>query len=225
MGTLRKPYCFTDFDGTLTDNRKRLYRFYMEHAPKNGPKLLTEEDFWAGKRAGIHELEPRPGDSAAERIDASVRAEYDAEKKRVIESDAYLELDAIFPYAGEALRRIAEDHTLILLTRRSHADAFYREWERSGLGGYFDAVHVIPHSYGGKAEFIRENYSVDPARDVIVGDTEDDLKAGTELGMISYLTLSGIRDTWIIEKYFEKEKDRIRVIGDIRELEHWEAAK
>ena len=113
----------------------------------------------------------------------AARAAYDAEKKRVIETPEYLAKDRVFTYSKDALERIRGKYDLILLTRRSHSDFFYEEWERTGLAEYFTAVHVIPHSYGGKADFIRDNYAVDPERDVIVGDTEDDLKAGRELGL------------------------------------------
>ncbi len=208
MSAERRPYCFMDFDGTLTDNRERLYHFYTANAPQGSGELLTIEEFWERKRLGIHELEQ----------EQAARAAYDAEKKRVIETPEYLAKDRVFTYSKDALERIRGKYDLILLTRRSHSDFFYEEWERTGLAEYFTAVHVIPHSYGGKADFIRDNYAVDPERDVIVGDTEDDLKAGRELGLISFLVLSGIRTEWIVQKYFADYAERIRVVADIREV-------
>ena len=215
MSTARKPYCFTDFDGTLTDNRQRLFRFYTEHIPEEYRGLLTVDAFWEMKRNGIHEIANLEKEHGA-RID---RAAYDAEKKRVIENEEYLLLDEVFPFAKEALENIRQKYEPVLLTRRSHEDAFLREWERTGLGPLFTAVHVIPHSYGTKAEFIAKHYDVDPSKDVIVGDTEDDVRAGEELGIRAFLVLSGIRGDWIVRKYFAGYADRIRVITDIRETD------
>ena len=49
---------------------------------------------------------------------------------------------------------------------------------------------------------------------MMVGDTEDDIVAGVKLGIQTFFTLSGIRSSWIIEKY--KLNLLVTTIKDIR---------
>lgn len=184
-----KPNCYIDFDGTIVSNKKRLYQFFVDHIPEQYRQILNADEFWALKRMRVHEIEWL--NSA---LNASVdKATYDAQKIEEIEKEKYIALDYLIDPSGKALTRLGEQYKMVLVSRRSHPDALLREIERLGVRPYLDDIVIVPHGKMKKSEYIHSRHEVH-TDDIMIGDTEDDVRCGHELGIKTYFVLSGIRE-------------------------------
>lgn len=184
-----KPNCYIDFDGTIVSNKKRLYQFFVDHIPEQFRQSLTEDEFWALKRMRVHEVEWL--NSA---MNAGLdKVSYDALKIEEIENERYLTLDYLIDPVGKALTRIGERYNLVLVSRRTHSEALLKEIDRLGVKPYLDDILIVPHGQMKKSEYIRSRYEVHED-DIMIGDTEDDVRCGHELGIKTYFVLSGIRE-------------------------------
>lgn len=184
-----KPNCYIDFDGTIVSNKKRLYQFFMDHIPEQFRQILNTDEFWALKRMRMHEIEWL---NSALNVGVD-KAIYDAQKIEEIEDEKYLVLDYLIDPSGEALTRIGERYKMVLVSRRTHPDALLREIERLEVKKYLDDIVIVPHGKMKKSEYIRSRYNVHED-DIMIGDTEDDIRCGHELGIKTYFVLSGIRE-------------------------------
>ena len=204
-----KSKCFIDFDRTIIDNKWRLFQFFCDNIEEKYNKTLNIEEFWNLKKMGIHELE-----WLNQKYSANLSIEeWNNKKKEKIEDYNYLKHDRIFTYTYQVLEKLKKKYILILVTRRDNLPGFFYELNHLKLTDYFQNILVIPHNGKEKSSLILENYKVDP-KDMMVGDTEDDIVAGVKLGIQTFFTLSGIRSSWIIEKY--KLNLLVTTIKDIR---------
>lgn len=204
-------YCFLDFDGTLVDNKHRLYQFFVDHVSEKYKKILTLEEFWALKRLGVHEIE-----WLNEKYEVGIRKEeWDSTKKEEIENEKYLSHEKLFDFTHAVLKKLSSRYCLVLITRRSNKTGLYKELERFALRSYFADILICSHDGEGKQERIARHYMAD-VNDVFVGDTEDDILAGLSLGVRTFFVLSGIRCRWVVQKCGAESK--VSVINDIREL-------
>ncbi len=206
----KRKKCLLDFDGTIVDNRRRLYSFFLDHIPTEYRSVLSEEDFWRIKRQRINEIEwiNRTCDT-----ELSV-SEYSTEKSKHIEDDIYLEKERIFPFSVAALDRIHQKYVTVVVTRRENTEGLMREIEIFGLHPFFDDVIVLKHDGTDKSEGILRKYEVDND-DMVVGDTEDDIKTGIDLNCKMFFVLSGIRNRDLINEF---NYPNISVIDDISVL-------
>ena len=205
------PNCFLDFDGTLVDNKFRLYQFFLDGLPQKYKNSLSIEEFWMLKRLGIHEIDWK-NDKYKNNIS---KEDWNRKKVELIESEKYLSYERLFVYTKETLEILKENYNLVLITRRENRIGFEKEFDGFGLNTFFTNVFILSHDEKSKDEIIKRKYNVNKY-DIFVGDTEDDFLAGIKLGIRPFLVLSGIRSHWIIEKYGVKSK--VFVINDIREL-------
>lgn len=187
-GCHKRPYCFIDFDGTLVDNKLRMYRFCCDYCCEEFSSVLTMDEYWGLKRFGVDELSV---------VDGVLGTTHDsnryAEAKLLhMEDEAYLELDELVEGSEEALNLLGREYKLVLVTRREHPRRLMREVDRLGVRVYFENVIVIPHDNTSKSDAIRQRFEFSK-ESVIVGDTEDDLAASIELGITGVFVLSGIR--------------------------------
>jgi phosphoglycolate phosphatase-like HAD superfamily hydrolase len=93
--------------------------------------------------------------------------------------------DIMFSYTEKVLKRLKKKHALILITKRSNRYLLIKELRYLGLIKYFDKI--IHTSQKPKELFM----NLDNA--VIVGDTEVDIKAGKEKGLLTIAVYSGCR--------------------------------
>lgn len=196
-----------DFDGTIVSNKKRLYQFFLDHAPEQFRNCLTEDEFWLLKRMRINEIDWLNNVFKAE-IDRTI---YDAQKNKEIESEIYLQLDYLIDPSEEALRKIAEQYNVVLVSRRTHADALRKEIDRLGVAKYLENIIIVPHDNTAKSEYIRRTVQIHDD-DILIGDTEDDIVCGKELGILTYFVKSGIRSEWIIKKF---KYPKIKIVDSI----------
>lgn len=191
-----RPTFYLDFDGTIVDNRWRMYSFCCDWFPvADFSRYLSIEDYWAMKRLRIDEAR-----WFAETLSIEVDAgAWRQAKLGHIEDDKYLQMDALIPNALEALKGLSDLGDVVLVSRRERADALYIQIERLGVAPYFSDVTVIDHQSGTKADVVKARYDVYDC-DYFIGDTEDDFSTGLELGIRTVLVLSGIRAGWLFEK-------------------------
>lgn len=201
--------CFIDFDGTIVSNKKRLYRFFIDNIPAEYADVLSEDEFWQLKRMAVNEIE-----WLNKQFDMNFSvSDWAAIKQSLIETPKYLCHEELFDFSHEALRELSKKFFLVLVTRRENHAGVMEEITRFGLMEYFDDIIVLKHDRTSKSSAVISRYTVS-ANDIFVGDTEDDIRAGQELGCLTYLVLSGIRGSWIQYKF----DAGVNIIKDIREI-------
>ena len=208
---------FLDFDGTLVSNKKRLYRFFRENIEPEFRNVLTINEFWNLKRLGINEIDWLNSQFSAD-LNLSL---WNKKKLEEIEEWHYLSYDILFPASPGALDSLSTRFEIILVSRRSNADNFYKELDSFGLRKYFSDIILIPHNGEPKSTWITNRYKNIQQNELLVGDTEDDMRAGLALGLRTFFVLSGIRGPWMIQKYFANEKHKIKMIPSIKTLERY----
>lgn len=202
-----KPNLYMDFDGTLVNNKQRLYRFFINNIPEEYRRVLSVDTFWGLKRKCVHEI-----DWLNTQYQANLdKVSYNELKKRDIEKPEYLQYEELLPHTIDALLKLRKKYRIILVSRRSIPEGLYGEVNRFALRGLLDEIHVIPHDKTTKDEYIKKTFDVS-GNDMLVGDTEDDITAGYALQIKTYLVLSGIRDESVISRFGLKG---IKVIPDI----------
>lgn len=200
-----------DFDGPINDNSRRLYQFMINNVSIDISSVISVEEFWTLKRLGIHEA-----DWVGNILGIVISKEkWDRRKSIEIEKESYLRYDQMHLGAKDALREIAKYYNVVIVTRRNNADGVKKQIEKYGLNSLISSLLVIPQGTVTKAEII-SNHFVVGANDIFVGDTEDDISSGLELGIETVFVLSGIRSKWIVSKL--KAVDKVTIINDISEI-------
>ena len=205
---------FFDFDGTLISNQKRLYSFFVANIDLAYKDVLTIDEFWNLKRLGVNEiywLNSKYG------TNLSIE-DWNKKKSALIEEMTYLNHDILFDYTKDVLENLQTRYNLFLVTRRSNRGNLFSEIDHFNLRSYFQEIFVLPHGNLTKAEVLQKAIKDFRADDMFIGDTEDDLRSGLSLGVKTYFVLSGIRDEWILNKYFPDKKNDIVVLKSIKEL-------
>jgi len=193
-----KANCFIDFDGTIICNKRRLYKFFIDNIDNAYVKSITIKEFWNLKRMGINEI-----DWVNDKYDSLINKKtWNELKKKHIEDKEYLKFNKLFAYSVNAIDKIKSIYNLILVTRRSNKENFLSELKNYKIEKIFDDILIINHSDNGKADIIKKNYNVSN-NDIIIGDTEDDLKAAVDLNIVGIFVKSGVRSEWIINRYFK----------------------
>lgn len=187
---------FIDFDGTLISNKQRLYKFFHDYLPEDLKNIFNIDEFWTLKRCKINEIDWI--NSCCNTKLSSV--EFSQKKKEKIEENEYLQYDELFPFTLKALNYLKTKGSLHLITRRSNKTNALNEITHFGLDSYFDDIKVIPHGTMTKAEVIRKEYNI-TKNDFFIGDTEDDISTGINLGIKTIFVLSGIRGKWLYYNY------------------------
>lgn len=205
--------CFMDFDGTIVCNKERLYKFFVDNIDEKYKNALTIEEFWWLKKMGIHEID-WINNTYGESFDKQLWNEI---KKKNIESLHYLKFNHLFMYSKEVLQTLNLVYDLILITRRSNRENFFRELETYDIKHLFKDILVLEHGDKHKSELIRSLYDINP-NDIMIGDTEDDLKAAKDLNILGILVKSGIRSDWILNKYF-KDHNKLLCVEGIHEID------
>lgn len=201
--------CFLDFDGTVVNNQKRLFQFFRENIDPKFRDVLDIQEFWTLKRCAVHELD---WINRTFKTDYSLQA-WNEKKAAEIENAHYLSFEEIFDFSVETLNRLRSKYYLVLVTRRENKEGLFEELKRFGIRELFDEIIVLNHNGVTKSEVIRQRFTVN-ADDLFVGDTEDDLISGNELGCSVYFVLSGIRGKWLAQKL----NLGVNVICDISEI-------
>lgn len=178
---------FLDLDGVLLDVSARYYKVHADICAELGTDPGTFEGFWEGKRrrASVEELSGLPRAAALE---------YRKRWTLLIESPDYLPLDVWLPQARTALLLLNRAYTVVVVTLRRRKDALRAQLKELSFPKVAQVLSAAPKTrpWDTKAGLIRSSPHF-TGNDVVVGDTEVDIRAGRELGATTVGVLSGLR--------------------------------
>jgi phosphoglycolate phosphatase len=184
---------FLDFDGTLVDPRRRLYRLFCELAPET---TLSFDDYWQLKCGKMTQRQMLR--YYLQYPDARVDAFRDAWMEKIEEPERLM-IDTPFPGVTEFLAQASRQAALCLVTARQHRERLLNQIRRLGWDACFsDVLATAPRQ--SKAELIRSRLACGPG-DWIVGDTGEDILAGKELGMRTAAVTSGVLSEAVLRTY------------------------
>lgn len=186
-------HLFVDFDGTLVDSRVRQYELFVELI---GKRDLTLDEYWSEKRVGI-----KQGDMLLKYANFSDE-EKSAFKDRwneAIEESRRLLADELIAGASEFLAEASKHFQLFLVTGRQHKKLLIDQMQRLNIESYFSGVLNTAHRMP-KAQFVRTNVELSD-EDVFIGDSNEDILAGKELGLFTVGVTSGASTSERLMKY------------------------
>jgi len=185
---------FCDLDGTLIDVAPRHYRVYAEVTQVLGGEPLEQQTYWARKRQKTR----WPELLHASKLASDVEQDFLARFIDKIEAPAYLEQDALFPGARDALELLAERATeRYLVSLRRQPTRLMAQLERLDVMQFFTDVlsgHSDNDGSDVKIELIGGKLTPPHRAAIVIGDTEADIAAGKHLGLTTVAVTSGIRD-------------------------------
>jgi phosphoglycolate phosphatase len=173
-----------DLDGTLLDSRRRVFQLFCDLSGRD----MTFEQYWAAKREGKS--------NKALLTDAGFdQAHLETFHRRwmgTIESPDYLMLDHGFPFATDALARLARVGEILVITSRQNAKLARKQAEDAGFLPYIRDVLVTGLGVS-KIQLCRDLKVSVEDDDVFVGDTGAEIAAARAFGAFSVAVLSGFR--------------------------------
>jgi len=204
---------FFDLDGTLIDISDKYYRAYKDLVKHYHGKPLPRSLFWRYKRSRV---------STSDLLSKSALSAVSAEKfsdmfMEALESKKYCVLDRLFPFTIRCLSTlIKRNHTLHLVSARHNKKNALFQISAMGLTPFFTSIYVGKmHKNGHVAKRIAIQPKLAGRKGpfAVVGDTKDEIEAARELGGISIVVLSGVRNKKLLSSY---RPDYI--IKDIRQV-------
>lgn len=183
---------FFDLDGTLVDASDRLFGLFRKLVPQCS---FDKSEYWARKRSGQDHRKILVGEFG---YDEPALARFERKWLAEIESEESLSIDV--PYAGtrellETLR--GKGLGLWVVTARQRPDAARAELARFGLFDLLDGL-IVTGLERPKSAFILERTRVGEG-DVLVGDTERDVRTAREIGATACAVTYGFRERRIVE--------------------------
>lgn len=203
---------YLDFDGTLVDSASRMYEVYKSIMSEFGCRYLPKEEYWNLKR------ERQPYSFILSRTtEKNLGVEYMKKFLTRVESEDFLKFDSLIPGVFKTLSDLRIDNRLVLVTLRRSKENLYKELRNLKIIDFFadifDDFRERVNSWEVTASMVRKDAKFSAQDSVIVGDTEDTALAGSDLGIPSYLVLSGIRSEGFLRKYSQGS-----ILNDITEL-------
>ncbi|MDJ0625428.1 MAG: HAD hydrolase-like protein [Candidatus Caenarcaniphilales bacterium] len=190
---MKKSNIFFDLDGTLLDSRKRLYDLFQELV---GQSELSFKEYWSIKRQRVnqHDLLTTKFNYSPDQIN-----HFKELWLTRIEEEERLKQDTPFPFSLSLLEELNKNYNLFVVTNRQSYDKAYKQIGEYKWTKYLQAILVTEHKTT-KAELINQSVKHKP-KDIIVGDTGEDIMAGKELGLKTFAVLSGILSREVLEEY------------------------
>jgi phosphoglycolate phosphatase-like HAD superfamily hydrolase len=183
-----------DLDGTLLDSRGR-HKTVMDQTLTLFNIHLNTDNLVSYKAEGHNNVEWLV-ENGIERDTANAIQNKWIE---LIEADDYLLQDKLYEGAFSALERLSKTNELFLITSRNNEKGAMGQLKRHGLLRFFSGVKIIKPGLNvsqAKATYLKEN-----GIDVMIGDTEVDLKAA-QLANCNYKAVThGFRSITFWNKY------------------------
>ena len=184
---------FLDLDGTLVDSRVRQYELFTEiiHA-----RSLSVEDYWIEKRNGVRQRDMLL--KYASYSDEQILV-FNERWMAEIEDTHRMLADKLIFGALEFLVEASSHYQLFLVTGRQHHDRLVDQMQRLKIRHYFSKVLNTAQRVT-KTQLVRSNFELRNG-DVFIGDTNEDILTGKELGMYTIGVTSGASSKKILMKY------------------------
>lgn len=182
---------FFDLDGPIIDVAPKFYRIYTDIFRKNGRATLPAEEYWELKRNRVPEPEIVMRTAPEEFVKP-----YIAERLAVIEDIEYLAADQVQAGVTDVLERLQLQYPLTLVTLRNRRQSLMWELDHFQLMQYFQDILTKEDNHGDheiKVSLIREYCGADTAEGILIGDTEADIRAAQQLGLVACGVSFGIR--------------------------------
>ncbi len=197
---------FVDLDGTLVDVSRRDHVIFATIMIGSSFKSLPFEFYWSLRKAmesieGILNMCGAPPEFAPHFL--KNRADLDEDPK-------YLAHDTLIPGALETLQELRNrGHKVYVLTKRRDTIATMAQCKLLGITDVVDNIFVTEGQ--NKADILRREMK--GVEDIMVGDTENDIRAAQEAHILSVGVLTGIRDEKALQAM-----DPDYLISDIKQL-------
>ncbi len=196
----RKPIIFIDFDGTLIDISKRHYKVYREIVNQLNGQSLSYSTYWILKRNNTK----WPDILKKSLVHPNNYSLFVNKFISRIELEKNLSLDLVFPYAHKALDLLYNSYYLYLTSLRHSMLKIMKQLNNLGLKKYFKKIIISPNKENIITiidKLIRKTNNYSEMKNLIAGDTEDQVIIGKRLGIVSIVFLSGIRNKRFLAKY------------------------
>lgn len=188
---------YIDFDGTLVDLWSRYYEVFCHLSDADG---LSLEDYRYVKRRY------KKDENVAKVLGCSLKQDYFALKRQLLEEMDYLMLDKLYMPA-EYLNNFPKEKCMIL-TKRRNKENFEKQLELLGI----DLPYSVISSDDSKIEWIRTNNVVPSG--VIIGDSLMDLEVG-KLNITPYMVETGLNT----KEDFAESKIEYRCFKNINSID------
>jgi phosphoglycolate phosphatase len=177
-----------DLDGTLIDAGMRMFTLFKSLVPGC---TLDYPTYWEAKRKGISHFQILSEHFGynQEQIEA-----FDEQWLASIENEELLALDKLYEGVPALLAGLHKNCKLYIATARQHAAMAIKQIEHFGVAHYFTEVFVTcqrQSKYQMLSQSLGEHLN---AKDIMVGDTPDDVKTGKKLGILAYAVTNGFRN-------------------------------
>ncbi len=182
---------FIDLDGTLLDVSKRSYKVYKEIVKELRGTALSKNDYWLLKKnkSSIEKL------LKFSNLSKKLSKTYEKEFLTRIELIENLALDILIKHSDKTLRTLHKENDLYLISLRKNRKGATDQLAKIGLKKYFKFL-LIGSSKNKTNKF---RTKIKNSFDIVIGDTEADILAAKELGIVSIAVLSGIRTKKILK--------------------------
>jgi phosphoglycolate phosphatase-like HAD superfamily hydrolase len=190
---------FFDLDGTLIDISERHYQVYKTLVIAYKGAALGKNQYWELKRSNTPWSEVLTQSAIAVEHEAAFLKQF----TQLIEDPSMLAIDTLFPASLSVLTELKENHELFLVSLRRNPENLRAQLQQLEITQYFKDI-LSGHSdtkegvLTKKAEIIQTLGPLDNA--CIIGDTEADVVAGTQLGIPTIAVTTGIRSKDFLEQ-------------------------
>jgi phosphoglycolate phosphatase len=181
-------HIFTDLDGVLIDTTDRSYNVYAAYLLEQGRQPLPKTEFVAAKRMKIPNSEILEKTESADLLEDFTNA-----WREHIETPETIVFDILFPGAKETLLKLSSRFPITLITLRKNQKILLKELSDLGIKDLFTAILI------GKEEEKRHEGKVallaplTHPHDVMIGDSETDIRTGKALHLTTIAVSSGWR--------------------------------
>jgi phosphoglycolate phosphatase len=172
-----------DFDGTLVDSSRRQFNLFVE---LSGINSISFSEYWKAKRSGIKQSELLKNYS----LDGSHKHRDFMEKwLKKIEEPKRLREDSLIEGAKAFLLEANKYFQVICITNRQFRNRLLDQMKYLGIEKNFSKI-LNTSGKTSKHCLVKSNLTIN-INDIFIGDSDEDIRAGKELGLFTIGVTSG----------------------------------
>jgi phosphoglycolate phosphatase len=175
-------YLFIDFDGTLVDSSKRQYNLFVELSKTS----ISLSDYWNAKRSGVKQTELL---SIHSNQLCRKQSTFMMRWLKKIEQPHRLQDDCLFEGVHSFLSQAKRYFQLYCITNRQYRQRLVNQMKNLGIEKYFCNV-ICTCGKTSKEFLLRRRFNLS-SYDIIIGDSDEDVLTGKNLGLITIGVKSG----------------------------------
>jgi len=176
---------FFDLDGTLIDVTKRHLTVYHTVAAKMNIPLVSDQEYLRLKQE--HHF-PVPDEQKE-----LFRRVYKEES----EQKSVLHMDTVIPRVAELLETIHRTFRCVLVTKRYHRQNALSQLDKLSLTSYFAEI-LTPNPESKASAITKSGFS---PKDLVIGDTEEDILTAEKLHLSSVAVTWGVRSKEFLQTF------------------------